>query len=135
MTKYCLLCEKEGHQTDECHSTHSLGSPRVQEIIRLRPAVFGGCLACVMRDRAIGQTPDHSVTPEYLDWLDTKSCSAGVAGNEAWNAGVAWKEGETKSRRVAVYKGQEDPKAVSNLLSDLEGLDHGTELYVLELPK
>lgn len=32
---YCLLCEKGGHRTDECWSTHGLNTPRDQELFRL----------------------------------------------------------------------------------------------------
>lgn len=48
------------------------------------------CIACASRDKAIGQTPSQEVTEPYLSWLSTKSRSAGVGGNEAWNAGVEW---------------------------------------------
>ena len=36
------------------------------------------------------QPTDQSVTPEYLSWLVSVQPRAGVGGNEAWNAGVAW---------------------------------------------
>ena len=35
MTSYCLMCEKDGHRTDECWSTHGLNSPRDHELFRL----------------------------------------------------------------------------------------------------
>ncbi len=62
-------------------------------IERLQPAAqepVRGCIACALRDATIGKSPDQSVTAEYIEWLKTESRSAGVAGNEAWNAGVAW---------------------------------------------
>lgn len=32
---YCILCEKEGHLTTDCHSTHGVNDPRSREIFRL----------------------------------------------------------------------------------------------------
>lgn len=34
-TPYCLACEKEGHRTNECHSTSGFNTPRDMEISRL----------------------------------------------------------------------------------------------------
>ncbi|MCH8180200.1 MAG: hypothetical protein IIA02_10520 [Proteobacteria bacterium] len=62
---------------------------------RLTPATpepITGCIACAMRDAAIRQMPSQDVPQAYLDWLATKSRSAGVSGNEAWNAGVEWQK-------------------------------------------
>lgn len=33
--RYCLACEKLGHRTDECHSTHGLNTPAARELFRL----------------------------------------------------------------------------------------------------
>jgi len=33
--KWCLVCNCEGHTTDECHSTHGLNTPRDREVARL----------------------------------------------------------------------------------------------------
>ena len=33
--RYCLACEKLGHLTNECHSTHGLNTPRDRELFRL----------------------------------------------------------------------------------------------------
>ena len=33
--RYCLACEKIGHMTNECHSTHGLITPRDRELFRL----------------------------------------------------------------------------------------------------
>lgn len=48
------------------------------------------CLACEMREKAIAQKPSQEVPQAYLDWIKTKSRSAGVSGNEAWNAAIEW---------------------------------------------
>lgn len=77
----------------------SFGLHPVDDVSYRRPAdieVGEGCLACQMRDKAIGQAPNAEVTPEYLEWLSTKSRSAGVGGNEAWNAGVEFQKSQEK---------------------------------------
>ena len=33
--KYCILCDKLGHLTTQCWSTHGLNTPRNREIFRL----------------------------------------------------------------------------------------------------
>lgn len=33
--RYCLLCEKLGHITNECRSTHGVNTPAAREIFRL----------------------------------------------------------------------------------------------------
>ena len=33
---------------------------------------------------------DQTVTPAYLEWLESVKSRNGIGGNEAWNAGVAW---------------------------------------------
>ena len=33
--RYCLACEKSGHLTTECYSTHGLNTPRDRELFRL----------------------------------------------------------------------------------------------------
>ena len=44
---------------------------------------------------------DQSVTPEYLEWLDSIQPRHGVGGNEAWNAGVAWAKAQPQQEPVA----------------------------------
>ncbi|MFJ3047021.1 hypothetical protein ACIPEN_14415 [Herbaspirillum chlorophenolicum] len=40
--RYCMFCEKPGHRTAECHSTHGLNTPRDRELSALaRAAAFG----------------------------------------------------------------------------------------------
>ena len=46
---------------------------------------------------------DQSVTPEYLEWLDSIQPRHGVGGNEAWNAGVAWAKAQPQQEPVAFY--------------------------------
>ena len=64
-----------------------------------------------MRDAAIDQPPSQEVTPAYLEWLKTKSRSAGVAGNEAWNAGVEW--ALTQAETSATASGDAEREAAS----------------------
>jgi hypothetical protein len=33
--RYCLGCQKLGHRTEECHSTHGLNTPEARELFRL----------------------------------------------------------------------------------------------------
>lgn len=33
--RYCLACEKLGHLTTECHSTHGLNTPAARELFRV----------------------------------------------------------------------------------------------------
>jgi hypothetical protein len=62
------------------------------------------CMACAVRDAAIGQKPSLEVTPAYLEWLATKSRSAGVGGNEAWNAGVEWQKSQVHAPSESAAK-------------------------------
>lgn len=47
------------------------------------------------------QQTNQSVTPEYLEWLDSIQPRHGVGGNEAWNAGVAWATAQPQQEPVA----------------------------------
>lgn len=36
--RYCLWCDKDGHQTHECRSTHAINTPAARELARLTAA-------------------------------------------------------------------------------------------------
>lgn len=43
--RYCLACEKLGHLTTECHSTHGLNTPAARELFRLTQAANQACVS------------------------------------------------------------------------------------------
>lgn len=93
-----------------------------QRALDAAPPMPTHCLACALRDDAIGQAPNADVTPEYLAWLDTKSQSAGVGGNEAWNAGVAHAQAQ-----IDALKAELQQRALEVMSLDAQNMELAAE--------
>ena len=73
--RYCLACDKDGHRTDECWSTHGINTPQARELFRLVRAA-----APVTADIAA----DSIDTPEFRKFMW-----------DHWN-GYGWNSGKQK---------------------------------------